>query len=48
MIDRPYFMENKSWYELTEEGYILTEAGNKIEKVKKSYEQFLKDLKESM
>lgn len=46
MIEKPYFLDNEKWYELTDDGYILTTEGEAITEVKESYEEFVKDLNE--
>lgn len=46
MIVKPYFMEDETLFEYTDDGIILTEKGKKDKEVVKEYQQFLKDLKE--
>ena len=44
MMDRPYFMENKEWYEFDfdKRKFVLTNKAP--EKAKESYEEFYKEL----
>lgn len=44
MIDRPYFMENESWYrfDISEKRFVLTSKAPK--EAKKSLEEFYKAL----
>ena len=44
MMDRPYFMENKEWYEFDfdKRKFVLTDKAP--EKAKVSYEEFYKQL----
>ena len=48
IMEEPYFLNNEDWFFYDEEEgeYKLTEEGLKIEKVRKSYEDFYIDLKE--
>lgn len=48
MLDMPYFMENKEWYEYDEkqEKYVLTEKAT--EKAKESYAEYYKELEEGI
>lgn len=42
MIMPPFFTKNDDWYKTTNDGFILTEVGNKIPDVVKSFELFSK------
>ncbi len=45
LLDRPYFMENEDWYKIVDIGHWeLTELGESIPEVAKSFEEYQKQL----